>query len=79
MASRKLVVFGIYFGSTCPGTFLEDSCHEQPARLSELEVPVSTGGRVEVTGNVHKGAAVSDSHLWTLQQGKARESWLPGM
>ena len=39
VASRKLVVFGIYFGSTCPRTFLEDSCHEQPARLSELEVP----------------------------------------
>ena len=30
-ASRELVVFGIYFGNTCPRTFLEDSCHEQPA------------------------------------------------
>ena len=67
VASRKLVVFGIYFGSTCPRTFLEDSCHEQPARLSELEVPVSPGGRVEVTGNVHKAAAVSHARLWTLQ------------
>lgn len=28
VASRKLVVFGIYFSNTCPRTFLEGSCNE---------------------------------------------------
>lgn len=58
-----------------PGHFLRIAVMNSPPGFLNW----STGGRVEVTGNVHKGAAISHARLWTLQQGKPRESWLPGM
>ena len=79
LASWKSVVFGIYFCNTCRRTFPEGSCHLQPHRPFELEVPVSTGGQVVVLVNDHKVAALLHAQLWFHLQPEPRERWLPGL
>ena len=79
LASWKLIVLGIYFCNTCCRTFPEGSCHLQPHRPFELEVPVSTGAQVVVPGNVHKEAALLHAQLWFHLQPEPRERWLPGL
>ena len=64
LASSKLVVFAVDFCSTHPRSFPEGSCHEQPHRPCDLEVPVSTGAKAAVMGNVHRGAELLHAHLW---------------
>ena len=59
VASRKFIVSGVHFKNTFSWTFLEVSCHKQSTRLSELEMPISTSGQVEVRRKVHKGSHVS--------------------
>ena len=63
LASSKPVVFAIDFCNSRPRSFSEGSCHKQPHRPCDLEVPVSAGAKLVVTGNVHKGAALLQADL----------------
>ena len=46
-----------------PGRFLRAAVINSPHRPCDLEVPVSAGAKVVVTGNVHKAAALLQADL----------------
>ena len=44
-----------------------------------MEVPVSTGVQVVVTGNVNKAAALLPTQLWSSGNQSVKESRFPGL
>ena len=58
-----------------PGRFLRAAVIDSPTGLVTLEVPVSAGAKVVVTGNVHRAAALLHAHLrFRLEQERSGQS-----